>query len=62
MKVVEIIINPSGQLTINAAGFSGHGLREGDRVPGTGAGPAHGQTTQAGVVPAQVKRQQGVGL
>ena len=23
MKVVEIIINPSGQLTINAAGFSG---------------------------------------
>jgi hypothetical protein len=23
MKVVEIIINPSGQLTINAAGFAG---------------------------------------
>jgi hypothetical protein len=23
MKVVEILINPSGQLTINAAGFTG---------------------------------------
>ncbi len=61
MKVVEIIINPSGQLTINAAGFTGSDCEKATAF----LEQALGQIQQRQPKPEryrQVKRQQGVGL